>query len=289
VGVAYTQLKQIEFYLPYTLFFGKGKYITVGDLWYYKYTYFFYGVGNSNPVDYSEKYGVNTPRLRLTILKKITNSLFLGFRSYIQSFNTYDLEPNGQLALGNIIGAKGNKTSSIGLATWYDTRDGIFFPRNGIFVDAHILKDSPAWGSDYIFTRALIDATHYLPIGNSSVLATNIVTSSIYGDAPFQELNFLGGPKKMRGYYLGHFRDKNMWLLQSEFRSLISPRLGYTLFADAGSIAPTYAELLSSRIRFTLGAGLRIVLNKSERMTARVDAGFGPHTSGVYVTVGEAF
>jgi len=39
----------------------------------------------------------------------------------------------------------------------------------------------------------------------------------------------------------------------------------------------------------TAGAGLRVMLSKKERLNARIDAGFGKNTHGIYINVAEAF
>jgi len=289
IGMAYTQLRQTEIYLPYQIFFGKGNYIAFGDMKYLNYNLLFYGIGNNNLSDFEEKYGVLSPRLKLTVLRKITDGLFLGLRFWREKFQTFDLDPKGQLITGTIPGGLSNHSSSIGVVAWYDTRDNLFFPRKGWFIEASSLQDNPTWFSDFSYNRTLLDASLYIPTGTNGVLAMNFVNGTIQGEAPFQQLNFLGGPKKMRGYYEGRFRSNNIWLAQAEYRNIVFPRFGYTLFADAGSVSEKYGDLLQSKLRYTFGAGLRVLLNKSEKLTARLDIGIGPKSTAVYLTIGEAF
>jgi len=103
-------------------------------------------------------------------------------------------------------------------------------------------------------------------------------------------MGLLGGAEIMRGYYLGRYRDKNMLVLQAEYRwAPIFWRFGLAAFAALGDVAETLDRFNLGRFKTTYGLGLRFVIDPKQRLHLRLDFGFGKETSGVYFTAGEAF
>jgi hemolysin activation/secretion protein len=122
------------------------------------------------------------------------------------------------------------------------------------------------------------------------VLALNGFVDFLSGDVPFQQLALIGGPRKMRGYFEGRFRDKNLWMFQAEYRWPIKGIFGMTFFANAASVAPDLNTLLSEQVHFAGGLGLRIRLSKEDKVNLRVDLGINEEGQVFpYFTVGEAF
>jgi len=112
----------------------------------------------------------------------------------------------------------------------------------------------------------------------------------VAGDPPFHQLGFLGGPRRLRGFYEGRYRDQNAVVLQTEYRLPLFWRLKAALFGGIGSVAPEPSDFIHDlHLRSTYGAGLRILLNEDESVHLRLDAGFAKNSSGFYVTIGEAF
>jgi hypothetical protein len=52
---------------------------------------------------------------------------------------------------------------------------------------------------------------------------------------------------------------------------------------------PRAGAFRSDEIRPSYGGGLRYMLDQKEKLTLRVDAGFGSGTSGIYFDIREAF
>ncbi len=77
--------------------------------------------------------------------------------------------------------------------------------------------------------------------------------------------------------------------LQAEYRLPVWDPLGVAAFAGWGDVSSRPGDFKLSGLKFSAGAGLRLVLNKSERTLLRLDFGWGRGTSGMYFTAGEAF
>lgn len=288
LGFAYTQNKQILFYLPYFLFFKNRTYQVYGELGYNKYFYNFYGVGNQQAKDFVEVYGVEFPRLRITGLKKLANHFYGGLRYAYDKFSLFDLDSTGQLIKKDIPGSKGGIVSGVGVVSVYDSRDYIFYPSKGIYGELVVYRDDKITGSTFNYTRIALDVVKYFSY-KENILALNLYTIYSDSDLPFFQMGILGGQKKMRGFYEGRYRDNNLLVFQAEYRRHLFWMLGLTVFADAGQVAKRYDAFNDKNWRYTYGAGLRLTLDKAQKINLRIDAAVGDNKILPYFTIGEAF
>jgi outer membrane protein assembly factor BamA len=95
-----------------------------------------------------------------------------------------------------------------------------------------------------------------------------------------------GTDATLRGYRDLRFRDRNLLLLQAEYRVPLWGPIDGTLFADAGKVARTRSELDLSDLRRDVGFSLSIM--KGWSTWARVDVGFGSgEGTRVFFTLGD--
>ncbi len=287
LGGAYTLERQLLSYLPFQLFFEEEKWNLYGELGYYQYTYFYYGNDLEN-YD-GELYDVKFPRLRFNALYLADKQLYVGLRYWMDNFSISNVEEGGLLDSLAITGRNGGLVSSLGPVASFDQRDNIFYPTKGWFVEAAVLFNGEKAGSPFRYTKLTIDARKYLQNNWGHVLALNLYSEANFGDPPFNQLALIGGNKRMRGYYEGRFRGKHGLIAQAEYRFPLIWRIGGALFGAYGGVAGQYSRFSLDDFRYTLGAGLRVLLLKKERVHIRVDYGFGKNTSGLYITIGEAF
>lgn len=289
LGFAYTLNKQILLYMPYQLFAKNEAYNIYGELGYYLYSYQFFGLGNNTKEEDMEIYKVNYPRIRVNALKLLRPNLYGGFRYWMDDFDIKEIQEDGILATQSIPGQQGGFLSGLGLVLNFDNRNNIFFPTKGTFVEFVSFSNGAYLGSDFDFTKITLDASKYLAFKNQ-VLAFNLYTEFTGGTAPFNQLALLGGNKKMRGYFEGRLRDNHQIMFQSEYRfPIYKERFRGVLFGGVGQVANTFSAFSFQQLKYTYGLGLRILINKKERIHIRLDAGFGKETSGYYLTIGEAF
>lgn len=290
LGFAYTQEKQILSYLPFQLYFDEQKWFSYGELGYYRYVYQFFGIGNNTNEEDKEAYDANYPRVRLNVLKKVSPKIYVGARYWFDDYQIENRAENGQLVKGDITGKEGGIISGLGLVANRDSRDQVFYPTQGNFTDVVLYTNQENLGSDFNFTRFSIDAAQYIPLSTTGVLATNAFVDFVFGDPPFQQLAFIGGSKKMRGFFEGRLRDKKLWMLQAEYRQWIWKFIGGTVFGGIGSVAPEISDFTDRQVHVSFGAGLRVRLSKKDKINLRIDAGFDEDFNFLpYVTVGEAF
>lgn len=288
LGFTFTQNRQSLFYLPYVLFLKNRSYQLYGELSYSRYNYNFYGVGNDQPKDFVERYGIEFPRLRFTGLKKLTRHGYAGLRYAYDNFSLFDLDTAGQLIKKTIKGSQGGTTSGLGLVLLYDSRDYIFYPTRGWWGELVLYRDDKRTGSSFNYTRIALDVSRYLSY-KKNILALNAYSIYSDSDLPFFQMGLLGGQKKMRGFYEGRYRDNNVLVFQAEYRRHLFWLLDVTVFASAGQVARRYDAFNGRDWRYTYGGGLRLMLDKAQRINLRIDVGVGNGKALPYVTIGEAF
>jgi outer membrane protein assembly factor BamA len=277
---AYTQNKQVLLFLPFQLFYDRNTYYVYGEAGYYKYTYNFYGIGQREvPV---ENYGVDYPRIRLNVLRRIRPGLYAGLRGEYENYVITRVET------GTVAGGRGGRMAGAGLGLFYDTRNSIFYPTKGVVADLNYLTHGRAIGSDFQYSRYVVDVATYHKVNDRAIVALNYVVSMTGGTAPFSALSFLGSGKRLRGYYEGRYRDDNMALIQAEARVNVWKRLAVVVFGGVGILGNDQRLFRTDDPKAAYGAGLRIRIN-NDGLNIRADYGFGKQSTGLYLTLGEAF
>ena len=284
-----TQLGQIVLGTPFQLWFNKEKYNVYGEATYQKVNYLFFGVGNQVPQYFRERYFATYPRIRLAALKRVYPHLYAGFRYFFDYTTITQLSDTGKLIKGTISGNKGGIVSGVGGTIKYDNRDNQFYATKGYYLEVFALTNSIATGSNYRFDKYSLDASTYFALPKKQVLAFNAYAVVNTGNVPFYQMAVLGGDSKMRGLYQGRYRDKNGWILQTEYRAQLFWRLGAVAFAAIGDVAPQIDQFNLKYTHFTYGAGIRGLIDKKQHLNLRFDAGVNNKHLNYYFTIGEAF
>jgi outer membrane protein assembly factor BamA len=287
--LSYTQLKQFTFELEPDIYLKNEDYHFSAFFSFSRYTYKFFGIGNNTPADWEEYYTTRNMILEMEFRRKIRTKLYAGiFYEYLKS-NITDVESGGLIEKGDIPGSGKGHISGLGVQLNWDARDNIYYPKKGFYYFLSLSTFRKAFGSDYDFTRWNLDFRRYFCLFSKHVLAFQGYVNTIHGDPPFQKMSLLGGTNLMRGYYMGRYRDKNMIAFQMEYRLPVWKRWGLAGFAGFGDVADSFSHLSLKNFKYSLGFGIRFLLLKKENLNIRFDFGFGRDSSGVYLTVEEAF
>lgn len=250
----------------------------------------FHGIGSSTVNRMGEGFTPRTFNLKMALQRKIWSELALGLEYVYTQNSIIKVEEDGSLAKGNIVGSRGGKSSGMGLVLTWESRNNIFYPSSGSFYQLTTTLFSHAWGSDYNFKRLVIDGRRYFSPWSSHVLALQGYLSLQSGVPPFDKLSKLGGESIMRGYYQGRYRDKNMFILQMEYRVVpVFWRLGLVGFAGIGDVADRMDHFDFGHFKYSYGLGVRFLFKRDEKLNLRIDFAFGKKSSGFYITLGEAF
>ncbi len=287
----YTTAGQIMFNVTPQIYLGKGDYFIDADYLFEIYPNSFWGIGPETPEENEELYNQTTHKLKLSFLKRLPPDLNFGFTYNFANHQVTEVEEDGQLVTGTILGSDRTVISGLGAEFNLDTRNDTNSPTDGQLFEIGAHFSSPILGATHGFNKFTLDLRNYEPLGQRSTLATQIYIENNYGDVPFQGMAFFGGSNSARGYFYGRFLDKNMYVVQAEYRYRFKPRWSFAAFGLFGSVAGDATELLEfNSIKPGYGAGIRYKLLKDQGTWLRLDIGNGKDgQSGIYFGVNEAF
>ncbi|MFB3852665.1 MAG: BamA/TamA family outer membrane protein [Vicinamibacterales bacterium] len=147
--------------------------------------------------------------------------------------------------------------------------------------------------SMFDFRRLHMDLQQYLPfLQGKRVIALRALVSlsdpGTGGDVPFYLMPTLGGPDDLRGYRRHRFRDRNLALLQAEYRWEILAALDAALFVEAGQVASRARDFRVDRFETDYGIGLRF--GTVQGVFLRIEGAFGSSDgSRLIVSLGNVF
>lgn len=264
----------------------------IGHLEWKRFPLPFYGFGDDAPEAAEEFYTPTGILASAVVQRRVRGPLYaVGGYSYQDSRITLS-SPAGALASGVVLGARGGRVGQLQAGALWDDRDDVFASRRGTFVQATSALSASAFASDYNFTRYMLDARHFIALGESRVLAVQAVSELTGGHAPFDQISLVGNANYLRGYTRGRFRDSDLAAVQAEYRAHLWKKLGWVAFAGAGRVAPRVADLFNGNAKLlpSYGAGLRYTLFSNSRTAIRADFARGTSgQSGLYVGLNEAF
>jgi outer membrane protein assembly factor BamA len=277
---------------------------------------------NTAPIPGEQPMTFNFARARTSLFRNIGKGYYLGlsynldyhYDIHDQLLNLTDSVPvvTSHYAYNKTYGYDSSSyiSSGFGLSALYDTRDHTLNPYKGTFAMLS-LQSYPTWlGSSKGYTSFYGEYRIYIPTSTEiarNVLALWAITQiSIGGKPPYLQLPASGYDmynSTARGYLQGRWRGVGWIGLESEYRFRITDNglLGGILFANGTTTSRPEVSLpqynyyrpklqLLDEIRYAVGGGLRIMLDRRGRMNLSVEYARGENgSSGVYVYVGESF
>lgn len=250
----------------------------------------YFGIGNENNPDISEKYTNRFFQLDGILLHLLNEKVFVGGAFDVHFTTIRDVKHGGMLALDQPIGKEGGNVFSVGPAFRYDTRDYTIYPTQGYFIAAKTLVNALG---DFRYTSFEADFRKYLHIKNEdNVVAFQFRTQLTFGvSPPFYKLPQLGGDERLRGIANASlYRDRHLIYGQVEYRRPLFWRFGFTVFAGLGQVANRMGDFSASAIKYIVGMGGRFAAIPKKKLNARLDIGLGPDgQTGIYVGISEAF
>lgn len=249
----------------------------------------FYGIGDRTSASDEE---IFTPRgidASLNVQQRIRGRWYAasGVRVVDQSIVS---DSTGDLRQSALVGIAGAHLTEWTAGVLRDTRDNVFAPRAGHWLQLNYTRSADGVWSDYSYGRVRVDARAYHALSKEHVVATHFVVQGVDGAAPFDQLALVGGSDILRGYARGRFRDRWLMASQGEYRSPIRRRVGAVAFAGLGMSAPALTALSGRVLLPTYGAGLRLQIDPRQRTALRVDYGRGRDgAAGLYIGFNQAF
>lgn len=289
-GGAYTLFNQVLTYANYNLYLDKERYWLKGEIGYYKYFFYYYGIGPDTRLSDEETYEVAFPRFRTDALGRVGKNSYFGVRYWLENHRMLVLDSAGLLDSNRPLGWDGGTISGLGSVYILDTRDNVYSASSGYKIELSAMGFHEAIGSEFRYLQANTDFSVFFTPWKKyrHVFGAQVQSETLFGDVPFFALSRLGSARMMRGYYSGRFLDQKQMAAQMEYRFPLFWRLEQTLFASTAFIGNDFDDWALSKAKTAIGSGLRLVLNKNDRIKVRLDVAYGEELN-FYVTFNEAF
>lgn len=243
-----------------------------------------YDAGNNddNETSYSRVKFEVKPRF----LFRLAKNTYLGPIADVQYVKVSDLDAHGLSLLGSNPGMK-FFTAGGGLSFVYDSRDVMLNATKGWFVQVDQIFNPSFFGNDYVYHNTDITVATYHKAWKGAIIAGEYHSLFNYKDVPWPMLASVGGPSRMRGYFEGRYRDKNIVEAQIELRQHLWKRNGMAVWVGAANVFPKFDAM---RLRKTLlngGIGYRWAFKQG--VNVRLDLGFTKNGMGFTFNINEAF
>ncbi|WP_145564617.1 BamA/TamA family outer membrane protein [Yersinia aldovae] len=250
---------------------------------YYWGTGFTAGRDDVNKQEYTSQEFSAKPEL----LYRIAPDIYFGVGWSFSSVNAASIQDKDNGMLAREKAGPSVLSSGASVTLTYDTRDFVPNPRSGQLANLTYTYFAPELGSDFRFESVESRYALYHALDEKNVLAWEIDGRFTQGDVPWNMLPLLGDNHRMRGYYEGRYRDRNVLSTQLEYRRKLDWRHGVVAWIGSGTMSQTINELGKSSWLPSVGVGYRFEFKP--RMNVRLDFGVGKDSTGFYFQVGEAF
>ncbi len=291
-GLVYLTLnKQYKGVITSDLIFGDNKYEIFTQIKFIDFPNYYFGVGDYT--NHKDACIVETENLSIeqSFSYQVSKKWYVGIKYLYNNYYKVDSVPNTETCHANLNDLEKNKgvQSGIGMKIYRETRDNRFNAYTGSLIYFEFMNFGEWIGSKFDYNSYILDFRKYITPVKWLTIAGQFYTEAKYGNVPVQSLSLMGGDNRMRGIYIGRFRDKTMVEGQVELRVPVFWVFGATVFTGLGEVTPTLGELTLQGIKWTYGAGIRINVNEATRSNIRFDIGFFEHKPLYFFTFSEAF
>lgn len=248
----------------------------------------FYGIGYTvNDFD-NNKVGYRRNRITAMgrFMFRLAPNTYLGPLLHYRVYQAKDIDDNKRERWGEEHLTVNALTA--GFAFTYDTRDFMLNAQKGIFVQFD-QTFTPGFliSNNYHFATSEATLCGYKRLWKDAVLAGELHGMFNYGRVPWTMLAEVGTSERMRGYYEGRYRDKNLIEGQIELRQHIKGRSGAVLWAGMANAFPSFDEIAWRKTLKNFGVGYRWEFKKG--INVRIDYGFTRNGGGLIFSINEAF
>jgi len=166
-----------------------------------------------------------------------------------------------------------------------DTRDNIFTPVRGVYLEVSANVAGKWLGGDNNFVRPSLTAIQYLPLPHDFYFGLNLQGSASLGDAPFYMRPYIS----LRGVPVMRYQGEEVLSLEGELRWQFWKRFSILGFVGAGNAWNDFEQLDNSQGVVSGGGGFRYELARKYGIHMGADLAFSRDTTAFYIQVGSAW
>ena len=276
--------------------FSNGRYsVAVSAAYFKNATARFFGLGPTSTLDDQTNYTAPETRVNWKFgvhaneVTQIAVSQRFRYMQPIQQGAT-DLPFTGTV-FPTVSGVQGAIILGERLTFYYDTRNNLVTPTDGMAITAHAeINYNFNRGADQLYSRYGLEVKKMFASESKRAILVvrGDLQATIGTDVPFYELSSLGGQNNLRGYGVDRYIDKQLLALSVEERiHVLRARLfGVTTdfevapFLDSGQVFESYKDVSFKDYRITPGIGFRGMIRPN--VVGRIDYGYSREGGAVF-------
>ena len=168
----------------------------------------------------------------------------------------------------------------------FDSRDTIFTPGRGTYVDASAGFFDRALGGEDTFQRAGLIVMQFVPLHPKLTLGLRGDADLSFGDMPF----YLRPYVVLRGAPILRYQGEHAAKVETELRYQFWKRVSLVGFVGTGAAWNDFDQLEDTKKTVTTGGGgLRYEIARAYKLHMGADLAFGPDGPAFYVQFGSAW
>jgi len=245
----------------------------------------FYGSGNSLAIG-DEPMNLNLDAwLLLQQLKgRIGKSNFFIGGKYLllDTYNTLDIP----IDIPEFTGIEFESTlSEASIIFNYDSRNNIFTPTKGFYLDLSGTYSDTWFGGDALYGRISLDFLGYFPANEKLMVGLRLGNNFSLGDVPFYARPIV----QLRGAPITKYQDKNTSLMEAEVSWDVFKRWSLIGFTGMGTAFESFSEFENGKSVRTLGSGFRYMLARKFGAKMGMDFAFSQDDFAFYIVFGSSW
>ncbi|GAB3903240.1 BamA/TamA family outer membrane protein [Mucilaginibacter boryungensis] len=273
-----------------------------GDTRFLVYPQYTWGLGGNN--DEQNNILVNYKYIRFyqAALKRINNVFYAGIGYNLDYHIDISAEETNKIKsfTGYQFGAANDNnsfSSGITFNLLYDTRENLFNPLPGTYVNVVYRYNTKALGSQNNWQSLYLDVRKYITLKKerkkNQLALWGYYWTTLNAGTPYLDLPSVGWDpynRSGRGMEQNRYRGQGMFYFETEYRRDISRNglFGYVLFANATSVTEAAGRNFKY-INPAIGGGFRIKFNKGSDTNVAIDYAFSKGYNTFILGLGEAF
>jgi len=221
---------------------------------------------------------------------RIQGDWFLGLQGLVSDVQYRPDTPQDADYLDRV-GAEDTTSGGVGPVVSYDSRDNIHYPTSGTLAEIKGFVKPDAWGNDADYAVGDLVINHFTQLADDRVLALRLFGRTGTDDTPYSDKSRLGQGSDLRGFKSGEISGRTLLSGQVEHRWQLTERWGAVAFGGLAKLWDDDLEdLITEDLYYSVGAGIRFMLNTDQKINFRIDAAVGNgDNKGIYVGIREAF
>jgi Omp85 superfamily domain len=180
---------------------------------------------------------------------------------------------------------KDQRIGATSIVVDYDSRDNIFYPGEGSFLEVEAQAARTAFGGTQNYDIYAARGYTWQPLTHTLILGLRVDGKFSSGDIPFYAQPYVD----LRGVQKGRYQDRNAMTAEVELRWDFVPRWSLLGFTGVGKAYGRWQSFSEAQNVQSVGAGVRYLIARKLGLAVGIDVAHSKDQNAFYIQVGSAW